>query len=127
MAFNGVLLRGAVYVIDAKKYKSIKNRKTKHVICLQQGKITERYNTFTAILINTNSLEKTKDPRNYIDKCDVHIPPEICNYEYGAVAKCAEIFTFHIQDIIKFAYFLPKEIMEEIDYKLLFGIGVDAL
>ncbi len=125
MDYSGKLIRGAVYIVNASKY--FKNRETKYVICLQKGKITKYYNNFTAIVINRNKIDKVRNSKHYISKVDVHIPPEVCKYELGAVAKCSQIYTFSVKDILDYAYTIPNYIMEEIDQKLLFGIGLVSI
>ncbi len=126
MTYNGNLVRGAVYIIDAKKY-GIKDRDTKFAICLQTGKITQLYNNFTAIFLNSNSIKKSNQKKHYVSKCDVHIAPSVCGHEYGAVAKCSQIYTLNEEDIIDYAFTIPESVMDEINLKLLYGIGYEKL
>lgn len=89
----------------------------KFVVCLQEGKIVEKSADFTAALITTKKVDK-------IRPWEVYLSPQECRSSDGAKVQCNKIHTIPKEWIEKNAYTLSDATMEEVDQKLMLGVGL---
>ena len=89
----------------------------KFVVCLQEGKIVERSADFVAALITTKKLEN-------IYPWEVYLSPKECQSSEGAKVQCNKIHTIPKDWIEKNVYTLSDATMEEVDQKLMLGVGI---
>ena len=116
-------LRGAVYRVKFRRFEEPRTEVTKYLVCLQQGKLVERRDTFTAVVMN--SCKDNKTPALF--PWSVYASPADTQTEYGAIINCSEIHTIPKGDVLDLAYTLPSEIITKIDRALAWGIGIVSI
>ena len=112
--------RGAVFRIQFYPPMDSTPPFVKYAVCLQEGRIVERSNAFVGILLTSQHLDR-------LTKTDVFISPEESQSANGVKAQCNQIYTFRKEQVLEYAYTLSGTIMTEINFKLLFGIGVEKI
>ncbi len=111
------LVRGQVYVVRFNPPDDPARTIKKYCVNLQKGSIVDNSPTFVAVNITTRNLERIYD-------CDVFLSPEESGTSDGAKVICSQIYT-HIKAQIQAApYRLSQARMEELDKKLLLGVGI---
>ncbi len=113
------LIRGGVYLVNFRP-QDHNARFRKFILCLQEGEMVRNTNWFVGIALTTRRLEKHHP-------ADVRISKEENATNRDAKAICSQIHTIPKRNIIELKYVLSQSTMDEIDQKLLFGIGLVPL
>ncbi len=112
------LVRGQVYIVRFNPPDNPAMTIEKYCVNLQEGSIVDNSSTFVAVNITTRNLERVYDDWN------IFLSPEESGTPDGAKVICSQIYT-HIKAQIKAApYRLSQARMEELDKKLLLGVGI---
>ena len=92
----------------------------KFVVCLQEGKIVAKTSSFVGLILTT--LKPDKPRRKY--PWEVLVSPNESRTQHGVAIICNQIHTIPKDWIIDYAYDLSVATMEEVDQKVLFGVGL---
>lgn len=92
----------------------------KYVVNLQEGKIVAQTLDFVGVVLTTQRAD-------CLYPWEVFVSEEECGFPGGVKVKCHQIHTIPKEDILDFAYKLSDVTMEEIDQKLLLGVGIVKL
>ncbi len=112
------LVRGQVYIVRFNPPDNPAMTIKKYCVNLQEGSIVNNSPTFVAVNITTKDLES-----DYA--WDVFLSPEESGTPSGAKVICSQIHTHLKAQIIKAApYSLSQIRMEELNKKLLLGVGI---
>lgn len=111
------LKRGQVYVVQFYPPDDPTKIVEKFCVCLQEGKIVDNSPTFVGVNITTERLDKV-----YPD--NVFLSAEESNTPSGAKVICNQIHTYPKTSIKKAVYCLSETKMQEINEKLMLGVGI---
>lgn len=89
----------------------------KYIVNLQEGKIVAKRPNFVGVVLTTQRVER-------LYPWDVFVSEEECGHPGGVRVMCDHIHTIPKDDILDLAYKLSDVTMEEIDQKLLLGVGI---
>jgi mRNA-degrading endonuclease toxin of MazEF toxin-antitoxin module len=112
--------RGAVYLVEFVPPDEPSKPIQKFALCLQEGKIVDFANSFVAVILTT--IKENKEVKDY--PWQVILSPEESQTEHGAIIICNQIHTIPKENIRGHKYTLSDATMEEVNEKLMLGIGV---
>lgn len=112
--------RGCVYLTGFYPPDDPQNPIKKFVLCLQEGKIVDKANSFVGVILT--SIKKDKESKPY--PWQVILSPEESQIEEGAIIICNQIHTIPKERVIEYKYTLSDATMKEVNQKLMLGIGI---
>ena len=112
--------RGCVYLVKFVPPDDPQNPIEKFVLCLQEGKIVDKANSFVGVIVT--SVKKDKKPKSY--PWQVILSPVESRTEEGAIIICHQIHTIAKDNVIEYKYTLSDATMKEVDQKLMLGVGI---
>lgn len=121
MADQQLLLeRGTVYEIlmrfEVKPLEEIK----KMGVCLQDQEICSNWEQVN--FVKTHAFKDNSKPR--VLEWDIWIDPQTSRSDFGVKVICSQIFSIRKEKILKPIYRLPPQKIEELNAKILWGIGL---
>lgn len=120
--YSHPLQRGAVYLIEfplPNPKQDIGKTIMKYILCLQEGKIIENRPLFTAV-----KLTSKKDSQRKLYPTDVVLSAAESQTDQGVIIECDYVHTIAKAQIVKLAYRVSSQKMQEIDTLLPFALGL---